>query len=83
MHKDKPTIEDIKEEIKGTWFWYKVCEGCEKPVLYEVVSCPGCRGYRFDENRKRVIKTTVARYEEKFKRGTDSQQSEHNDLNVD
>jgi len=77
------TIEDIKKEIKNTWFWYKVCEGCEAPALYEAVFCPKCRAYRFDENRKRIIDTIISRYEKKFKYDTDLQQSEYTDLDAD
>lgn len=77
------TIEDIKKEIKNTWFWYKVCEGCESPALYEAIFCPKCRGYRFDENRKRIIDTIVSRYDKKFKRNNDLPQSGYTDLDVD
>ena len=86
MNEEKPkriTIEDIRDEIKNTWFWYKVCEGCETPVLYESIFCSKCRGYRFDENRKRIIDTIVSRYEAKFKRCTDLQQLECSDLDAD
>lgn len=86
MNVEKPekiTIEDIKEEIKTTWFWYKVCEGCDTPALYETVFCPKCRAYRFDENRRRIIDAIVTRYEKKFKHDTDSQQLGYSDLNAD
>jgi rRNA maturation endonuclease Nob1 len=79
MSTEKSSIEDIKNEIKATWFWYKVCEGCDTVTLYEMTFCPKCRGYRFDENRKRVIDEIVKRYEEKFKRNKDLEQSEYSD----
>jgi DnaJ-class molecular chaperone len=69
----KPTIEDIKKEIKTSWFWYKVCEGCDGVSLYEEVFCPKCRGYHFNENRQRVIDEIIKKYEEKFKRNKDSE----------
>jgi|GEM_PF-3878059 len=86
MSDEKPkgiTIEDIKKEIKLTWFWYKVCEGCEHPAMFSAIFCPKCRGYRFDENRKRIIDTIVSKYEAKFKRDIDSQQLEYIDLDAD
>ena len=79
MSTKKLTLEDIKEEIKTSWFWYKVCEGCEAVVMYEETFCPKCRGYHFDENRKRVINEIVSRYKEKFKRNNDLGRSECND----
>ena len=79
MKKPKTNIEDVKKEINLSWFWYKVCEGCDNVVLYEQVFCTSCRGYRFNENRKRVIDEIVKRYEDKFKRNTDSQQLECSD----
>jgi RNA polymerase subunit RPABC4/transcription elongation factor Spt4 len=76
MNTKKPTLDDIKNEIKGSWFWYKVCEGCETVILYEETFCPKCRGYRFDENRQRIISEIIKKYEEKFKRNRDFEQSE-------
>ena len=76
MNTKKPTLDDIKNEIKGSWFWYKVCEGCETVILYEETFCPKCRGYHFDENRKRIISEIIKKYEEKFKRNKDFEQSE-------
>ena len=70
----KPTIEDIKKEISLSWFWYKVCEGCDNVSLYEEVFCSKCRGYHFNENRQRIIDEIVKRYKEKFKRNKDSKQ---------
>ena len=75
MNTEKPTLEDIKREIKTTWFWYKVCEGCDTVALYEVTFCPKCRGYHFNENRKRVIDEIVKKYEERFTRNSDLEQA--------
>jgi len=86
MSTEKPkriTIEDIKKEIQLTWFWYKVCEGCDTVALYENVFCSKCRGYHFNENRKRVIDSIVEKYEAKFKASTDLQLSEYTDSNAD
>jgi len=83
IKKPKVDIKEIKKEINSTWFWYKVCEGCETPALYETVFCKSCRGYRFDENRKRIIDTIVSRFEKKIIPDTDSEQSAYNDLNSD
>ena len=85
MSADKPKIdiEEIKIEINGTWFWYKVCEGCDTVALYVETFCPKCRGYHFNENRKRVIDQIVFKYEEKIKRDSDSEQEEYSDLNAD
>jgi len=85
MGTEKPNIniEDIKQEIKSTWFWYKVCEGCEAVTLYENVFCPKCRGYHFDENRRRVIDQIVLKYEEKIKRYNDLKSTECNDSDSD
>lgn len=79
-HKPRINIEEVKEEIKSTWFWYKVCEGCEGVVMYHETFCPKCRGYHFDENRRRVIDQIVLKYEEKFKRDSGSKLMECSDL---
>jgi rRNA maturation endonuclease Nob1 len=71
----KIDIEEIKKEINSNWFWYKVCEGCDAVVLYENVFCTKCRGYHFNENRKRIIDQIVLRYEEKIKRDNDLEES--------
>jgi hypothetical protein len=81
--KPKIDIEDIKKEINGTWFWYKVCEGCDAVILFSDVFCPKCRGYHHNENRKRIIDQIVLKYTEKLKRDTDSEQEGYSDLNVD
>lgn len=83
IKKIKIDIEDIKKEINSTWFWYKVCEGCETPALYETIFCKKCRGYRFDENRKRIIDIIISRFEKKIISDTDLEQSAYTDLNSD
>ena len=85
MSKKKPRIDinDIKEEIKSTWFWYKVCNGCEAVAMFSDIFCPKCRGYNFDENRKRIIDQIILKYEEKFKRNSDLELTEQNDLDSD
>jgi len=79
MSDDSLDLEKIKQEIKNTWFWYKVCEGCEGVVLFSDVFCPKCRGYHFNENRLRVIDQVISKYREKFKRSKDSEQSGYSD----
>ena len=39
--------------------YYKVCEGCESVVLYDMPFCPVCDAYRFDDSVNRVIKTVM------------------------
>ncbi len=34
---------------------YKVCEGCDSIVGCDVVICPNCHSYRFDDTPSRVI----------------------------
>ena len=77
MSKEKPkiNIEEIRKEITQNWFWYKVCEGCEAVAMYENTFCPKCRGYHFDENRKRVIDQIILLYTEKIIRDSDLEQS--------
>jgi rRNA maturation endonuclease Nob1 len=81
MSEKKPeiNIEEIKEQVASLWFWYKVCEGCDTVTLYESTFCPKCRGYHFDENRRRVINEIVIKYEEKIKRCNDPEQSVYTD----
>lgn len=81
--KPKITIEEVKEEIKMNWFWYKVCEGCDTVAMFSDTFCPRCRGYHFDENRKRIIDQIVIKYEERFKRDNDLKQAGYNDLDSD
>ncbi|MCH7225829.1 hypothetical protein [Haloferula sp. A504] len=41
----------IAENPRG----YKVCEGCDSIVGSQVVLCPNCHSYRFDDAPRRVI----------------------------
>jgi hypothetical protein len=34
---------------------YKVCEGCDSIVGSQVILCPNCHSYRFDDAPRRVI----------------------------
>jgi hypothetical protein len=34
---------------------FKVCEGCDSIVGRQVVLCPNCHSYRFDEAPERVV----------------------------
>lgn len=34
---------------------YKVCEGCDSIVGSQVVLCPNCHSYRFDDAPQRVV----------------------------
>ncbi|MDO4411291.1 MAG: hypothetical protein Q4C05_08455 [Akkermansia sp.] len=33
---------------------YKVCEGCGSIVTKDIIVCPNCNAYRFDENENYV-----------------------------
>ena len=35
---------------------YKVCEGCDSIVTKRVATCPGCHGYRFNEEPDVVVR---------------------------
>jgi len=79
VNKPKTDINEIKEEIKTNWFWYKVCNGCDGVALYSDTFCPKCRGYNFDENRKRIIDEIIRQYKRKLKLDTDSKAEEYSD----
>jgi len=86
MSTEKPkkrTLKEIKNELHTAWFWYKVCEGCETVTMFSTTFCPVCRGYHFDENRRRIIDQVLLKYEEKFKRENDSESKEYSDLDFD
>lgn len=34
---------------------YKVCEGCDSIVGSQVVLCPNCHSFRFDDTPERVV----------------------------
>ena len=42
-------------EIAANPNGYKVCEGCESIVGLQVVICPNCHSFRFDDQPTRVI----------------------------
>lgn len=42
-------------EIAANPTVYKVCEGCDSIVGHQVVLCPNCHSYRFDEAPIRVV----------------------------
>ncbi|MGD1979322.1 MAG: hypothetical protein PVJ98_08015 [Akkermansiaceae bacterium] len=46
-------------EIANNPVAYKVCEGCDSIVTAEVVICPNCHGYRFDDTPSRVVDQAV------------------------
>lgn len=52
--KKKLTKELIRNYIDTSYFYYKVCEGCESVIYYTRVFCPLCESYRFDETYKRI-----------------------------
>ncbi len=43
------------EQIAANPSGYKVCEGCDSIVGAQVVLCPNCHSYRFDETPQRVV----------------------------
>ena len=49
-------IDTLKENVKDSYFLYKVCEGCDKLVIAEHAVCPNCLSYRFNTSRKVVVK---------------------------
>jgi hypothetical protein len=56
---DKLTIEKLTEYIMSSYFYYKVCEGCESVVLEHRVFCPLCDSYNFDDSFKRIYDRVV------------------------
>jgi len=52
-------IEKITEYIISSYFYYKVCEGCESVVLEHRVFCPLCDSYNFDYSFKRISDRVV------------------------
>ena len=47
------------KEIATNPVAYKVCEGCDSIVTAEVVICPNCHSYRFDDDPTRVVDQAV------------------------
>jgi hypothetical protein len=52
-------IEKITEYIISSYFYYKVCEGCESVVLEHRVFCPLCDSYNYDYTFKRIIDRVI------------------------
>jgi len=58
----KTTKNKQNDEIKrklfdyfaSSYFYYKVCEGCEFVVLQDRIFCPFCDSYNFDSSYKRI-----------------------------
>jgi len=46
--------EEIDDYIASVYFLYKVCEGCEGVVSYDIAVCPICSAYKFDESFERI-----------------------------
>ena len=44
----------ITDHIAYSYFYYKVCEGCESVILHHHVFCPVCDGYNFDMSYRRI-----------------------------
>jgi hypothetical protein len=44
----------IAEYILTSYFYYKVCEGCESVILEHRIFCPLCNSYNFDYSFKRI-----------------------------
>lgn len=55
-NKQSKIVEDLLEHAEASYFLYKICEGCDKLLMYERSVCPNCNAYRFDTSRKRVVK---------------------------
>lgn len=60
MDKIKETIAD---KIAKEWYWFKICEGCENIIDTIEPVCPICKSYRYNEERKDVIKRIYEVYD--------------------
>lgn len=47
-------IKRISEYVLSSYFYYKVCEGCESVILEHRAFCPLCKSYNFDYSFKRI-----------------------------
>lgn len=47
-------VEKITEYVISSYFYYKVCEGCESVILEHRTFCPLCDSYNFDYSFKRI-----------------------------
>lgn len=50
---------DKAKEIANNPGKYKVCEGCDSIVGAGTIICPNCHGYRFDDDKSRVVDQAV------------------------
>lgn len=51
--------ERIIEYVISSYFYYKVCEGCESVILEHRAFCPLCDSYNFDYTFKRISERVV------------------------
>jgi hypothetical protein len=58
-NKRELAINKITEYIISSYFYYKVCEGCESVVLEHRIFCPLCDSYNFDCSFKRISDRVV------------------------
>lgn len=58
-NKQDHAIEKIVEYVISSYFYYKVCEGCESVVLEHRIFCPLCDSYNFDYTFKRIKNRVV------------------------
>lgn len=59
---DSASIESRREkaeQIAANPSGYKVCEGCDSIVGNQVVLCPNCHSFRFDETARRVVEQAL------------------------
>ena len=61
MNKNQASIKcnsykRIADYRLSSYFYYKVCEGCESVILEYRVFCPLCDSYNFDYSFKRINK---------------------------
>lgn len=55
-NKQSKLAKELLEHAEASYFLYKICEGCDKLLMYERPVCPNCNAYRFDSSRRRVMK---------------------------
>jgi hypothetical protein len=49
-------LSKTKKILDVSYFMYKVCEGCENVLYYDIPVCPKCKTYRFSESKTAIIK---------------------------
>jgi rRNA maturation endonuclease Nob1 len=57
--KHELAVKKISEYVISSYFYYKVCEGCESVILEHRVFCPLCDSYNFDYSFKRINERVV------------------------